>query len=102
MVPEWIERALVEQAQRDVERKGKAPALELVRIETLEEGRCVQTLHIGPYDDEAEVLERMHTEFIPSAGLRLRGRHHEVYLSDPRRVAPEKLRTILRQPVEEV
>lgn len=102
MVPEWIEGALIEQAHRAVERKGNAPALELVRIETLEEGRCVQTLHIGPYDDEAEVLERMHTEFIPSAGLRMRGRHHEVYLSDPRRVAPEKLRTILRQPVEEV
>jgi hypothetical protein len=60
----------------------------------------VQTLHIGSYDDEGPVLERMHEEFIPRNGLRVTGRHHEIYLSDARRVSPEKLRTILRQPVE--
>lgn len=66
---------------------------------TMSEGRCVQTLHIGPYDDEGSLLERMHSEFIPANGLQLAGRHHEVYFSDPRRTAPEKLRTLLRQPV---
>lgn len=60
----------------------------------------MQTLHIGPYDDEGPVLERMHNEFIPANGLRMTGKHHEIYLGDPRKTAPEKLRTILRQPVE--
>jgi hypothetical protein len=59
----------------------------------------VQTLHLGPFDEEAAVLARMHDEFIAQNGLRMVGRHHEVYLSDPRKTAPEKLRTILRQPV---
>jgi hypothetical protein len=59
----------------------------------------VQTLHIGPYDDEAEVLAELHDRFIPDAGLRMAGRHHEIYLSDARRVEPARLRTILRQPV---
>jgi hypothetical protein len=59
----------------------------------------VQTLHIGSFDDEAQALERMHHEFIPDNGLRMVGKHHEIYLSDSRNVAPGKLRTILRQPV---
>ncbi|MDN6022023.1 MAG: GyrI-like domain-containing protein, partial [Acidipropionibacterium jensenii] len=70
-----------------------------VRLQTLSEGLCVQTLHLGSFDDEGPVLERMHDVFIPEHGLQMTGRHHEIYLSDPRRVAPEKLRTILRQPV---
>ncbi len=59
----------------------------------------MQTLHVGSYDDEAPVLAEMHHEFIPRAGLKMAGRHHEIYLSDPRRMKPSKLRTILRQPV---
>jgi hypothetical protein len=62
----------------------------------------VQTLHVGSFDDEADVLRRMHHEFVPDNGLRLVGRHHEIYFSDFRRVAPDKLRTILRQPVAAV
>jgi hypothetical protein len=68
-------------------------------MDTLREGRCVQTLHIGSYDDETEILSRLHQEYIPNAGLRMTGKHHEIYLSDSRRVEPSKLRTILRQPV---
>ena len=60
---------------------------------------CVQTLHVGGYDDEAPVLEAMHNQFIPDASLRMTGKHHEVYLSDSRRTPPDKLKTILRQPV---
>ncbi len=100
MVPDWIDGALVETA---IERAGaKAPPARLgdVRFETLSEGLCVQTLHLGSFDDEGPVLQRMHEEFIPAEGLRMTGRHHEIYLSDVRKVAPEKLRTILRQPVE--
>lgn len=72
-----------------------------MRFQALSEGLCVQTLHIGPFDEEGAVLEQMHDEFIPAHGLRMTGRHHEIYLSDPRRVAPERLRTILRQPVRD-
>lgn len=72
-----------------------------VRLETLDEGMCVQTLHVGPFDAEGPVLARMHDEFIPGEGLRMTGRHHEIYFSDARRVPPEKFRTILRQPVLE-
>ncbi|MFJ4224088.1 GyrI-like domain-containing protein [Microbacterium sp. NPDC089695] len=75
-------------------------ALRSVRLETLDEGLSVQTLHVGSYDDEAPVLAEMHERFIPDNGLRMTGRHHEIYLGDPRRTAPEKLRTILRQPVD--
>jgi hypothetical protein len=70
-----------------------------VRLEVLSEGRCVQTLHVGSFDDEADVLARLHHGFVPDNGLRMVGRHHEIYLSDFRRVPPERRRTILRQPV---
>ncbi len=102
MQPEWIEASLVEASRRTVEAKGAPTRLHDIRFATLEEGLCVQTLHVGSFDDEAPVLARLHDEFIPANGLRMTGRHHEVYLSDPRRTAPEKLRTILRQPVERV
>lgn len=98
LVPDWI-AGRYDEARAQVARKSAPAALEEVRIEELREGRCVQTLHVGSYDDEAPVLAAMHEEFIPGAGLRMTGRHHEIYLGDPRRVAPERLRTILRQPV---
>jgi hypothetical protein len=65
----------------------------------LAEGRSVQTMHIGSYDDEGPILKRLHEEFLPKHGLTEAGTHHEIYLSDPRKTAPEKLKTILRQPV---
>lgn len=99
LVPDWVEDELVHATIAGLA-AGTPPArLADVRLATLTEGTCVQTLHIGSYDDEAAVLEQLHSEFIPAHGLRMSGIHHEVYLSDPRRVAPEKLRTILRQPV---
>ena len=100
MLPEWITADLVAAAVARVEAKRRPASLDRVRLETLEEGRCVQTLHVGSYDDEAAVLVELHDVFIPDAGLRMTGKHHEIYLSDPRRVEPAKLRTILRQPVD--
>jgi hypothetical protein len=100
LVPEWLDGSHFERARDAAAAKGGSPALDRLRLAELAEGRCVQTLHIGSYDDEAPVLAEMHERFIPGAGLRMRGRHHEIYLADPRRTAPEKLRTILRQPVE--
>jgi hypothetical protein len=75
------------------------PALADRRLLTLIEGSCVQILHIGSYDDEAPVLDRLHNRYLPEHGLTFNGDHHEIYLSDARRTAPAKLRTILRQPV---
>lgn len=101
MVPDWLDEHAVSEAVATVAASKRPPArLGEVRLDRLHEGLCVQTLHLGAYDDEGPVLELMHREFIPANGLRMRGRHHEIYLGDPRRVAPEKLRTILRQPVE--
>lgn len=100
LVPEWLHGSHFERARDAAAAKGGSPSLDRLRLAELAEGRCVQTLHIGSYDDEAPVLAEMHERFTPGAGLRMRGRHHEIYLADPRRTAPEKLRTILRQPVE--
>ena len=69
---------------------------------TLTEGRCLQILHIGSYDAETPTLHRLHHELMPQRGLTWNGLHHEIYLSDPRRTASERLRTILRQPVRPV
>lgn len=99
LLPPWIEDGMFEAAVEAVASRRRPQRLDEVRVQTLAEGRCVQTLHIGPYDEEAAVLHRMHEQIIPDAGLRLSGRHHEIYLSDARRVAPDRLRTILRQPV---
>lgn len=97
--PDWITVETVEQALVTARRKKGLAALDRVRFETLTEGRCVQVLHVGSYDDEGPTIARLHDEYLPAHGLAPRGRHHEIYLSDPRKVEPEKLRTILRQPV---
>lgn len=99
LVPDWITADMFETAVVKVYAKSRATGVERVRLARLEEGRCVQTLHIGPYDDEAEVLAELHHRFIPDSGLELAGKHHEIYLSDARKVPAAKLRTILRQPV---
>ena len=91
--PAWITPDIVEAAMR------KKKAVDGVRFTPYAEGRSVQVLHVGSYDDEAPVLAALHREYLPEHGLTFNGRHHEIYLSDPRRTAPEKLRTILRQPV---
>lgn len=99
MTPDWINHDTFAAAVEKVSAASAPARIADVRLATLAEGTCVQTLHIGSYDDEAPVLARMHDEVIPERGFRMTGQHHEIYLSDARRVAPEKLRTILRQPV---
>ncbi len=100
MVPEWLDRAAFQNAVALVDEKDAPERLADVRFETLSEGTCVQTLHVGSYDDEAPVLAEMHDDVIPARGFVMRGIHHEIYFSDPRKVAPERMRTLLRQPVE--
>lgn len=102
MVPDWIEPAMVVLAKEKVAGKHSGIDLDQVELRALAEGMCVQTLHIGSYDDEGPILQHMHDIFIPQNGLEMTGKHHEIYMGDPRKVAPEKLRTILRQPVAKV
>lgn len=102
MVPEWIDRAMFDTVARALGEKNAPEMLGSVRFASFAEGLCAQTLHVGSFDDEAPVLEELHERFIPSAGLAMRGTHHEVYFSDPRKTAPERMRTLLRQPVERI
>jgi hypothetical protein len=102
MQPDWITREIFSQSFEEV-RKGKNPvSLEKLRLESYHEGLSVQILHIGPYADEGPTLAQLHTKFLPENGYTEAGKHHEIYLSDPRKTAPEKLKTILRQPVEQI
>ena len=99
LVPDWIDQAMVDAAVEQVAAKDPPARLGDVRFDLLDEGLCVQTLHVGSFDDEGPVLQKLHEEFIPNQGLTPTGHHHEVYFSDFRRTAPDKLRTLLRQPV---
>ncbi|HEU5127980.1 MAG TPA: GyrI-like domain-containing protein [Glycomyces sp.] len=98
-LPDRADEAAVAEAKAAALAKKRLPAVELVRCETLREGRCAQVLHVGSYDDEGPILAELHGRYMPEHGLRFNGRHHEVYLGDPRKTAAERLRTVLRQPV---
>ena len=102
MQPEWITGEMSASAIEHVERAKGLPTLPRLRLEAYHEGLSVQILHVGSYDDEGPVLQRMHHGFIPENGLQMSGKHHEIYISDARRVAPEKLKTVLRQPVARI
>jgi hypothetical protein len=101
MQPESVTQEMFEAALEQVEKKKNLPALSKLRLESYREGLAVQILHIGSYDDEAPTIARMHA-FIDENGYEPAGKHHEIYLSDPRKVAPEKLKTVLRQPVRKI
>jgi hypothetical protein len=98
MQPDVVTAEDVAAALEAVRAKKDPPGLGRVRFERFAEGRSVQILYIGSYADEGPVIARMH-EFIRESGLQPAGKHHEIYLGDPRRSAPSKLKTVLRQPV---
>jgi hypothetical protein len=98
MQPEWITLAMVEEAVAAVDKAKGLPALSKLRLGTYHEGLAVQILYVGSYDAEGPTITRMHAHAIEQ-GYELAGKHHEIYLSDPRRVAPEKLKTVIRQPI---
>lgn len=102
MTPEWINEGMFATAVSEVRSKKNPPALPKLRLGLLEEGLVAQIMHIGSYDDEAPTLARLHNEWLPQNGYTENGKHHEIYLGDPRKVAPEKLKTILRQPIRSV
>ena len=101
--PDHINAEMLELAQRQVRAKhgdqAAAVAIDRLRLASFHEGLCMQTMHIGPYSEEPATLERMKT-FAREHGYVARGKHHEIYLGDPRRAKPENMRTVLRQPVE--
>ena len=87
------------QAREQVKKKKSLPYLSRVRWENLQEGLSAQILYVGPFAEEHATIQRIHT-FVRDQGCRLAGKHHEIYLSDPRKTAPEKLKTVIRQPVK--
>jgi hypothetical protein len=98
MQPDHITPALVEAARIQVAKKGESPALEKLRFERFHEGLSVQIMYLGSYADEGPTIARMH-EFIAQNGYEFNGKHHEIYVGDPRRSEPAKLKTVLRHPV---
>lgn len=97
MQPDFVPEPIVMDAIEQVRAKKRLPALDRLRLETFAEGRCAQTLHVGPFSEEGPTIERLH-EFIRARSA-LRGKHHEIYLSDIRRADPKRWKTIIRQPM---
>jgi hypothetical protein len=103
MQPDVITKDLFEEAREQVHRKkGDSEMLSKVKLAHFEEGLCVQVMHIGPYATEPATINRM-KEFMAENGLKdnvgPNGKHHEIYMSDPRKAAPDKMKTVLRHPV---
>jgi hypothetical protein len=102
MVPDWISQEMADRQIIESRCKKSLLCLDRIRTETLSEGHSVQIMHIGSYDDEAPVLARLHHEYMPEHGLEFNGKHHEIYIGDPRKTAPQRLKTVLRQPVKKI
>lgn len=98
MQPEFITQSMVAWATEEVKRRKDPASLPLVRFEAFNEGKAAQIMHIGPFSEEGPTIEKVHA-FIEKSGSRRTGKHHEIYLSDIRRAAPEKWKTIVRQPM---
>lgn len=99
MQPDYVTEERFEAARESAKQKEPLPIFDELRLEVYEEGLAAQIMHIGPYADEAPNIDKLHT-FIQEQGYALRGKHHEIYIGDPNRSAPEKLKTIIRQPIQ--
>jgi hypothetical protein len=99
MQPDIITPDQVELARADLIEKKHPTAASQIRFETYHEGLSAQIMYIGPFADEGPTIQRLH-DFIVESGQQLRGKHHEIYISDPRRTTPEKLKTVIRQPMQ--
>jgi hypothetical protein len=99
MTPEWITAEMFAKVIEQVREAKNPVSLDKVRLEHYHEGLSVQIMHVGSFDDEGPVLAEMHSAFIPDNGYIVNGKHHEIYLSDFRKVSAEKLKTVLRQPL---
>lgn len=100
MQPKHITERMLQDALKSVrDRRGENAALDRLHLEAFHEGLSMQIMHIGPYSEESHTIEKM-SKFAQEKGYRLRGKHHEIYFGDPRRTKPEKLKTVLRHPIE--
>ena len=95
--PDFAPEDVIAEALAQVQKKKQLPAVEELRLEEFSEGKCAQVLHIGPFSEEGPIIERLHAFIDERSGLR--GKHHEIYLSDIRRAAPKNWKTIIRQPM---
>lgn len=98
MQPDWITSETVETVRQNSKKKKANALLDKIRFERYDEGLAVQILYTGAYSNEGPTISDMH-KFIHANGYRTNGKHHEIYLGDPRKSSPEKLLTILRQPI---
>lgn len=98
MQPDSVTKGIVNDAKIQVIETKNPPSISSLRLESYHEGLSAQIMHIGPYSEERPTIERLHA-FVKEEGYKLHGKHHEIYLSDPRRTAPEKLKTVIRQPI---
>ena len=98
MQPEYVTKEIVNEALNETRKKKNLPALSKIRFEAFSEGPSAQIMHIGPFSAEGPTIEKIHN-FIKKQGYKLSGKHHEIYLSDPRKSAPEKMKNVLRQPM---
>jgi hypothetical protein len=102
MTPDWITQVDFQQACQQAVAKKDLPGIDKIRLENYQEGLSVQIMHIGSFDDEGPTLDELHNQWMPDNGYIFNGKHHEIYLSDFRKVEPEKLRTVLRQPIRQI
>jgi hypothetical protein len=99
MQPELIGEERVIEALEIVKRKKTLPAIDKLRFESFDEGKCAQIMHLGPFSEEGPTIEKLHN-FIQEHNYTLRDKHHEIYLSDIRKGDPNKWKTIIRQPIK--
>jgi len=100
-LPDFVTQEHVDDAKGQLlEKRGNVPGLEKLRLERFAEGLSMQTMHIGPYSEETPNIQRLHA-YMDEHGYTFNGKHHEIYLGDPRRTKPERLKTVIRQPVKE-
>jgi len=99
MQPEFVTKKIVDTCLDDVKKKKEFPGLSKIRFEKYDEGLSGQIMYVGPYSDEGPTIRKLH-EFVKEKGYEVQGKHHEIYLSDLRRTKPEKLKTIIRQPIK--
>ncbi|UYP44875.1 hypothetical protein NEF87_001160 [Candidatus Lokiarchaeum ossiferum] len=102
-IPDFIGEKYIQYASEQValKKRDKAPLIDDIRVEIFDERKVVQILYFGPYDEEPPTIKRLH-QYAKENNFHLRGHHHEIYLSDPRRTKPEKLKTVIRQPLEKM
>lgn len=101
MQPKHVTERMLQDALKRLKEKRDDPSLSKLRLKGFHEGFSMQIMHVGPYSEEPRTIEKM-KNFAQENGYSLRGKHHEIYLGDPRRAKPEKLRTVLRHPIEKL